>query len=34
MIIGSFGDQVTVRFAEDGSERTLMADYAPLTKRG
>ncbi len=34
VIIASFGDQVTVRFAEDGSERTLMADYAPLTKRG
>ncbi len=34
VIIGSFGDQVTVRFAEDGSERTLMADYAPLKKRG
>ena len=33
VIIGSFGDQITVRFADDGSERTLMADYAPLKKR-
>jgi DNA helicase II / ATP-dependent DNA helicase PcrA len=33
VIISAFGDQVTVRFAEDGSERTLMADYAPLKKR-
>jgi len=34
VIIASHGDQVTVRFADDGSERTLMADYAPLKKRG
>src|SRR5262249_28835465 len=27
------GGMVTVRFAGDGSERTLMADYAPLKKR-
>jgi len=33
VIISVFGDQVTVRFAEDGSERNLMADYAPLKKR-
>jgi DNA helicase II / ATP-dependent DNA helicase PcrA len=33
VIIASHGDQITVRFADDGSERTLMADYAPLKKR-
>ena len=27
------GGLVVVRFAEDGSERKLMADYAPLKKR-
>jgi DNA helicase-2/ATP-dependent DNA helicase PcrA len=27
------GGMVTVRFAGDGSERTLMADYAPLKRR-
>ena len=26
------GGVVTVRFAEDGSERKLMLDYAPLVK--
>jgi DNA helicase-2/ATP-dependent DNA helicase PcrA len=34
VVIASFGDQVTVRFAQDHSERTLMANYAPLQKRG
>ena len=28
------GGLVVVRFASDGSERKLMADYAPLKKRG
>ena len=28
------GGLVVVRFAGDGSERKLMADYAPLKKRG
>jgi DNA helicase-2/ATP-dependent DNA helicase PcrA len=28
------GGMVVVRFAGDGSERKLMADYAPLKKRG
>jgi DNA helicase-2/ATP-dependent DNA helicase PcrA len=28
------GGLVVVRFAVDGSERKLMADYAPLKKRG
>ena len=28
------GGLVVVRFAADGSERKLMADYAPLKKRG
>jgi len=27
------GGVVVVRFASDGSERKLMAEYAPLTKR-
>jgi DNA helicase II / ATP-dependent DNA helicase PcrA len=27
------GGLVVVRFASDGSERKLMADYAPLKKR-
>jgi DNA helicase-2/ATP-dependent DNA helicase PcrA len=27
------GGIVVVRFAEDGSERQLMADYAPLRRR-
>jgi DNA helicase-2/ATP-dependent DNA helicase PcrA len=27
------GNMVVVRFAEDGSERKFMADYAPITKR-
>ena len=27
------GGVVVVRFAADGAERKLMADYAPLTKR-
>jgi DNA helicase-2/ATP-dependent DNA helicase PcrA len=27
------GGVVVVRFASDGSERKLMADYAPITKR-
>jgi len=27
------GGVVTVRFASDGSERKLMADYAPIRKR-
>jgi DNA helicase II / ATP-dependent DNA helicase PcrA len=27
------GGLVVVRFADDGSERKLMADYAPLKKR-
>jgi DNA helicase-2/ATP-dependent DNA helicase PcrA len=27
------GGIVVVRFAADGSERKLMADYAPITKR-
>jgi hypothetical protein len=25
---------VTVRFAKDGSERTLMAEYAPISRAG
>ena len=28
------GGLVVVRFADDGSERKLMADYAPLKRRG
>ncbi len=28
------GGLVVVRFASDGAERKLMADYAPLKKRG
>ena len=28
------GGIVTVRFAADGAERQLMADYAPLRRRG
>jgi DNA helicase-2/ATP-dependent DNA helicase PcrA len=28
------GGMVVVRFAADGSERKLMADYAPLKKQG
>ena len=28
------GGIVVVRFASDGSERKLMAEYAPITKRG
>ena len=27
------GGVVVVRFAEDGAERKLMADYAPIRKR-
>jgi DNA helicase-2/ATP-dependent DNA helicase PcrA len=27
------GGIVVIRFAKDGSERKLMAEYAPLTKR-
>ncbi len=27
------GGIVVIRFAKDGSERKLMADYAPITKR-
>jgi DNA helicase-2/ATP-dependent DNA helicase PcrA len=27
------GGVVTIRFAKDGSERKLMAEYAPITKR-
>jgi DNA helicase-2/ATP-dependent DNA helicase PcrA len=34
VVIGAArGGVVTVRFAEDGSERQLMADYAPLKRR-
>jgi DNA helicase-2/ATP-dependent DNA helicase PcrA len=34
VVIGSArGGVVTVRFAADGSERQLMADYAPLKRR-
>jgi DNA helicase-2/ATP-dependent DNA helicase PcrA len=28
------GGVVVVRFASDGAERKLMADYAPLKRRG
>jgi DNA helicase-2/ATP-dependent DNA helicase PcrA len=34
-VIGSEpGGIVVVRFAQDGRERKLMADYAPLRRRG
>jgi DNA helicase-2/ATP-dependent DNA helicase PcrA len=28
------GGVVVIRFAKDGSERKLMAEYAPISKRG
>jgi superfamily I DNA/RNA helicase len=34
VVIGVEADVVVVRFASDGSERKLMAGYAPITKRG
>jgi DNA helicase-2/ATP-dependent DNA helicase PcrA len=34
VVTGVEADVVVVRFASDGSERKLMAGYAPITKRG